>query len=167
MWKILCPNQYVESVQQVDLDELKEHGLDGIIVDLDNTLVPWNESTILPEVKDWIIKAKSYGFGVCIVSNNNPGRGEVLSEAFEIPAVWKAVKPRRGAFRRALNILNLQACQVAVIGDQVFTDILGGNRLGLYTILVRPLQEREFFGTRLMRQLEKLILFYLKRRGNL
>ncbi len=167
MWKHLCPHQYVEDIQQINLQHLIEKGIRGIIADLDNTLVPWNDNTLFPEVLEWVKEVKEKGFKVCIVSNNHPERGENLAKTLDVPAIWRAVKPRRGAFRRALEIMDLKPPEVAVVGDQVFTDVLGGNRLGVYTILVRPLNGREFVGTRLVRKLEKLVLFMLNRSNNL
>lgn len=165
MWRFLCPQQLAEDIHQIDLQELKKRGIKGIITDLDNTLVPWNDNAVLPEVMEWVKGVKAAGFKVCIVSNNNSRRGQELSRRFGVPAVWQAVKPRRGAFRKALKIMKLKPHQVAVVGDQVFTDVLGGNRMGLYTILVRPLNKREFIGTRFMRQVEKAVLCGLRRKG--
>ncbi len=167
MWKFLCPKRHVESVQEINLHDLKEKGIKGIITDLDNTLVCWNDEAVLPAVTKWLKEAKEKGFQVCIVSNNNKERCEQLSWNLELPAIWQAVKPRRRSFLRALKMMDLQPYQAAVVGDQVFTDILGGNRLGLYTILVKPLSRREFVGTRCVRQFEKVVLFGLKKRGHL
>lgn len=165
MWKLLCPRMHVNKVHGIDLDELREKGIKGIIVDLDNTLVPWNGNEVFPEVTEWMQGVKEKSFEVCIVSNNDFNRGDELAKYFDVPAIWKAVKPRRRAFRKALRIMDLKAAEVAVVGDQVFTDILGGNRLGLYTILVLPINKKEFIGTRFVRQIEKVILFALRRKG--
>ncbi len=165
--QILCPRLYVNSVHKIDLDALKHMGIKGIIVDLDNTLVPWNEDAEFPKAVEWLSKVKDSGLSVCIVSNNHPRRAKTLAGSFDIPFIWQAVKPRRRAFRKAMRMMKLKQSQTAVVGDQVFTDILGGNRLGLYTILVRPLKKQEFIGTRLVRQVEKIILFTLRRRGQL
>ena len=167
MFKYLYPNQFVQNIHQINLHQLTERGIRGIIADLDNTLVPWNDNAFFPEVLEWIKEVKESGFKVCIVSNNLSERGEDLAKALDVPAIWRAVKPRRGAFRKALTIMDLKPAKVAVVGDQIFTDILGGNRLGLHTILVLPLDRREFIGTRLVRQLEKLIIFLMCRRGKL
>ncbi len=75
-----------------------------------------------------------------------------------IPGLSKANKPSRRAFLQALDLLGSRPEQAAMIGDQVFTDVLGGNRLGLYTILVVPLCRREFLGTRVLRLVERVIL---------
>lgn len=165
MFKYLCPNQFVEDIYHINLKQLAEKGIRGIIADLDNTLVPWNDNELFPEVLEWIKEVKDRGFKVCIVSNNHSERGDDLAKALNVPAIWRAVKPRRGSFRRALRIMDLKPAKVAVVGDQIFTDILGGNRLGLHTILVRPLNKREFIVTRLIRHFEKVILFMLCQRG--
>ncbi|HBC94015.1 MAG TPA: YqeG family HAD IIIA-type phosphatase, partial [Pelotomaculum sp.] len=81
-----------------------------------------------------------------------------------LPAVHRAVKPLVGPFRRAMGMLGTKPAETALIGDQIFTDIFGGNLCGLYTILVVPLQGKEFWGTRLFsRPLEKIVLARLKR----
>jgi HAD superfamily phosphatase (TIGR01668 family) len=163
----LCPKQFVEDIYQIDLQDLKDKGIEGLILDLDNTLVPWNDHAVFPEVQAWVGELKNSGFNACIVSNNDASRGEKIQEIFDLPAFWKAVKPRRRTFRKALALMALKPSQVAVVGDQIFTDILGGNRLGLYTILVRPLNKREFLGTMCVRKVEKVVLFGLRRKGYL
>lgn len=96
---------------------------------------------------------------ICIVSNTRyPGRLRRLAEKLQVPFVKGRLKPRKSAFRPALELLGVAPERAAVIGDQIFTDILGGNRLGLYTILVRPLSRREFFGTKISRIFERMIL---------
>jgi HAD superfamily phosphatase (TIGR01668 family) len=165
--RLLCPRLYVNSVHQINLDDLKKEGIEGIIADLDNTLVPWNEDVNCPEAALWIKKVKDAGFAVCIVSNNLPYRAKTLAGELDVPFIWQAIKPRRRPFRQALSLMKLNPNQVAVVGDQIFADILGGNRLGLYAVLVRPIKKQEFIGTRLYRQAEKLIIFFLRRRGYL
>ncbi|MGI6097048.1 MAG: YqeG family HAD IIIA-type phosphatase [Dethiobacteria bacterium] len=165
MLKLLCPDLFLDNIYALDHKYLKERGIKGIITDLDNTLVPWNERSFYPRLGSWLRELQREGLKVCIVSNNSHQRGAEMADALGVPAVWKAVKPRRIAFRRALKMLNLAPEEVAVIGDQIFTDILGGNRLSLYTILVTPINKREFIGTRIMRCLERLVISQLKKRG--
>jgi HAD superfamily phosphatase (TIGR01668 family) len=167
VWRYLCPKQYAQSTQQIDLNNLKKKGIKGIIMDLDNTLVPWNDNAVVPEVIKWIEEVKKSGFQACIVSNNKARRREEITKVFDVPTFWKAVKPRRRTFRKAIKMMGLKPSQVAVIGDQVFTDILGGNRLGLYTILVHPINKREYIGTMCVRKIEKVVLFGLRRKGYL
>lgn len=160
--RIFYPDMYVSSLNNIDIDRLKEQGIKAIIFDLDNTLVPWNSNQLKPETAQWFAKLKQAGFKTCILSNNSKERVEAMSGMLAIPALHKAAKPRRRAFYRALQMLGVKAEQTAMVGDQVFTDVLGGNRLGLYTILVVPMSKREFIGTRINRQLEKLVLRRIK-----
>ncbi|HOL17056.1 MAG TPA: YqeG family HAD IIIA-type phosphatase [Bacillota bacterium] len=163
MFELLFPKQHLNNIFELDPQKLKELGIKGIIADMDNTLVPWNDRTVQPRLAGWLAGLKEKGFQLCIVSNNTADKGGELARQLDIPAFWYAVKPRRRAFRKALREMNLAAEEVAVVGDQIFTDVLGGNRMGLYTILVTPISDKEFFWTKLMRQLERLVLNYLKR----
>jgi HAD superfamily phosphatase (TIGR01668 family) len=152
------PRLFVEDVGSIDLEKLKRLGIRGLVVDLDNTLVAWSAYEVPLEVTEWIKTAKNLGFSICIVSNALEDRVAYFSKLFAIPGISRAQKPRRGAFRSALEALGLKKEEVAVIGDQVFTDVWGGNRLGLYTILVRPVSPREFFTTKIGRVLERWVL---------
>ena len=166
--ELCCPAEYVESVSCIDVQGLKQRHIDALLVDLDNTLVPWQGYEIKPEVLDWLREVKAQGIKVCIVSNTRTARRlRKLAEEFDVPFAKKALKPRRGGFREALKLLDIEPARAAVVGDQIFTDILGGNRLGVYTILVDPLYRREFFGTKISRLFEKLILRKLRRQGKL
>lgn len=156
---IFRPDRMAESVADVDPAALIELGIEALLIDLDNTLVPWRGYEVSDEVLKWLREVESHGIKLCIVSNTlRPGRLERLSEKLRVPFVKGRLKPRKSAFRPALELLNVAPERSAVIGDQVFTDILGGNRLGIYTILVRPLSRREFFGTKVSRVFERLIL---------
>ncbi|MEN3203644.1 MAG: YqeG family HAD IIIA-type phosphatase [Atribacterota bacterium] len=159
IFRYFLPHLFVSALEDIDLVKLRNRGIRGLIVDLDNTLVAWDTYDLPERIARWIEKAKEQGFAICIVSNALERRVAYFSRLLAIPGISKAQKPRRGAFRVALEILGLKRNEVAVIGDQVFTDVFGGNRLGLYTILVRPLSEREFFTTRLGRFFERLILW--------
>lgn len=158
MRNLLVPDQHLDSIFDIDAACLKEQGIRGIITDMDNTLVPWSDRTVHPRLADWFTGLKAMGFKLFIVSNNSRDRGGQLARELDIPAIWYAVKPRRGAFRRAIEEMELLPHQVAVVGDQIFTDVLGGNRLGLYTILVTPISEKEFIWTKMMRMLERMVL---------
>jgi HAD superfamily phosphatase (TIGR01668 family) len=155
---LLRPASQVESIYEIDLGALDARGICGLILDLDNTIVPWGAWCAAPELAPWIAAARELGFGLCIVSNNSGARVRHLADALGLPAVTSALKPRRRALRRALRLLGTTPETTALIGDQVFTDILGGNRLGLHTILVRPQGSREFPATRLARLAERLVL---------
>jgi uncharacterized protein len=163
--KLLFPNQHLNSIFELQSQQLHELGIKGVIADMDNTLVPWNDRSVPPRLARWLAGLKEEGFRLCIVSNNTAEKGAELARELGIPAYWYAIKPRRRAFRKALREMDLQAKEVAVIGDQIFTDVLGGNRMGLYTILVTPISDKEFIWTKMMRQFERLVLNYLKRKN--
>ncbi len=157
--EIFRPNLMAESVTSVDTADLWGLGIRALLLDLDNTLVPWHRYDVPESVLAWLREAESQGMRLCIVSNTRyPGRLKRLAEQLQLPFVKGWLKPRRSAFRPALELLGAAPDQAAVIGDQLLTDILGGNRLGLYTILVKPLGRREFFGTKISRIFERAIL---------
>src|SRR5690606_23452763 len=115
--------------------------------------------------EDWICKVRAAGLEIAVVSNNTPSRVEEFSSRLGVTCIAKAVKPRRGAFRRIAAEFGLRPQEVAVVGGQLFTDILGGNRSGMYTILVTPISRHEFIGTKLMRLAERLFLRCLQKRN--
>lgn len=167
MLNLLCPDLYINSIFDIKPEFLKAKGIKGVIVDLDNTLVPWNEVSINKALGEWFQKFKDVGIRLCIVSNNKKDRVTTFGEKIGIPAIHKARKPRKKSFLKGMRILKTKPCNTAVIGDQVFTDILGGNRLGLFTILVIPISKKEFLWTRLMRSIEKAVLNFLIKKGHL
>ena len=157
MLDILKPDLYVNQLQDVPLQKLIRAGIKGIIIDLDNTITAWNSSEITEDILNWFQEIKKHRFR-SLLSPIMAKRGGVVAEKLDIPFIFKANKPRRRSFRQAMEVLETKPQETAVIGDQVFTDVLGGNRLNLYTILVVPLNKREFIGTRLMRRLENIVL---------
>lgn len=146
------------SIYAIDLDLLKKKGIKALIFDLDNTLVEWGSPVAHAELVAWFNHLEEEGFRACLLSNNYPPRVQFFATALGIPAIHRAGKPRRRSFRAALELLGAAPSEAAVIGDQLFTDVFGGNRLGLHTILVPPLSRREFIGTRLVRKIEALLL---------
>jgi HAD superfamily phosphatase (TIGR01668 family) len=113
--------------------------------------------------------ARTAGLKLCICSNTHrPRRLARLAEELGVPYIERVAKPRRAGFLRALALMEVRPEQTAVVGDQLMTDIWGGNRCGLLTILVEPLSRVEFIGTRVIsRPLEALLLARMRRRGML
>lgn len=167
MGKGLHPDYYVQKIEELKIDFLKARGIKGLIVDLDNTLTPLSSQELPGMTQEWLNEVLASGLKVCIVSNNFEGRVQRFAGIIGIPGISKAVKPRRRAFRQALKLLDLESEQVAVVGDQIFTDVLGGNRLGLTTILVDSLSRKEFIGTKLFRRIEKLIKRRMIKQGKM
>lgn len=158
MIQILQPQLFVRSIYDINLDRLRSIGMRGLILDLDNTLVGWNQPHASEELMDWLKQVKGLNFDMCIVSNNLLDRVQRFAARIEVKHIAKAAKPRRRAFRMAMQKMGTRLDTTAVVGDQVFTDILGGNRLGLYTILVHPMDHKEFWTTKIVRQLEHAVV---------
>lgn len=158
MLKLLYPSLYVDTLMDIPLEKLRQKKIKTFLLDLDNTITEWNSNELRLEVLQWFENVKLQGFGCCIISNNGEQRIKLVADRLNVPFIHRAAKPRRGSFNRALEIMGVTVDEAAVVGDQVFTDILGGNRAGLFTILVKPLARREFVGTKINRTLEIIIL---------
>ena len=159
------PNDYVQSVFQIDIEKLANSGFKGIITDLDNTLVGWDVKTPTKEIQEWFKKANDLGLTITIVSNNNEKRVSVFSKDLDVDFIFKARKPMGRAFKKAIQHMNIKPEETIVIGDQMLTDVLGGNNNGLYTIMVVPVKKTDGFLTRLNRIIERRLLNYFKRKG--
>jgi len=166
-WKTLTPTEVVESLKELEPETLKARGIEAIITDLDNTLVPWRHYEIMPGVIEWLAKLEVAGIKICIASNTiHTNRLKQLAETMGIPFVDRVRKPRTGGFLRAMAAMGSHPKNTAVFGDQIFTDILAGNRLKLHTILLRPpLSKEEFISTQLVRYVENGVIRRLRDRG--
>lgn len=160
----LYPDLYVASLTDIPLDALRGQRIRAFILDLDNTITEWNSNVVHSEVGEWFQTIKEAGFKACILSNNKEQRCFAVANHLNIPFIYRAQKPRRASFYRALEIMGARAEETAVIGDQIFTDVLGGNRAGLFTILVMPIARKEFLGTKISRAMERIVLYGLKRK---
>lgn len=156
---LLQPTLRVVSVTEIHLDTLRAMGVKGMIFDLDDTLVHAMEPQAHPEVVDWLAAVRQE-FKIYIVSNNSRHeRVELAALHLDMEFHARAGKPSRRYFRKALETMQLAPNEVAIVGDQVFTDVLGGNRLGAVTILVDPLSRERKWYRKLMRGVERLVLF--------
>jgi len=152
------PNLMVDRVQDIDLDLLKKNNIKGLILDIDNTLVASHVKEADDNAIEWIERAKSSGFKVCIVSNASRKRVVKFNEKLKLFAIYRALKPGSRAYKKAARLMDVGLDEAAVIGDQIFTDVYGGNRIGMYTILVKPIHRRESILVMLKRYPEKLVL---------
>ncbi|MGC8667587.1 MAG: YqeG family HAD IIIA-type phosphatase [Chthonomonadales bacterium] len=164
---LLCPGRYCSGgVTSIPPEELRKAGFRAVLLDVDNTLVGWQRTDIPHAVRKWIWDLKQQGLRICLVSNTrHPRRLEALAAELEVPFVRQALKPGRRGFLAALEQLGVAPSAAVMIGDQMFTDVLGGNRAGVATILVRPMHRREFVGTKVSRLAEGIVLAVLRRRG--
>lgn len=154
----LFPEKYLNSIFELDIDELVKQGIKGIIFDIDNTLVPYDVAEPTDNIIELFEEIKKSGLQITLVSNNKEDRVIKFNEKLKVFAIHKAKKPRTINLKRAMELMQLQSEQVAIVGDQVFTDVYGGNRAGITTILVNPVSEKDEWITKVKRGLEKKIL---------
>lgn len=165
MYQHFLPSEYVKSIYDITPEHLQNKGIKGIITDLDNTLVEWDRPEATPEVIEWLKGMKDAGIFVTVVSNNNETRVKNFCDPLELPFIHTARKPLRRSFLHALGKMGIHKEEVVVIGDQLLTDIFGGNRKGLHTILVVPVASSDGFFTKFNRKIERRIMTKLKQRG--
>lgn len=152
------PAHAVASLLEVDLDDLWEKGKRLIMLDVDHTIVKWRAEEFPEGIEDWIQRAKEKGFDLCILSNTrNPERLARLATRLGIETVRDKFKPSPAMFRLAMIKFKRKQEESIMIGDQIFTDILGANRSGIDAIWVQKMQGREFAGTKVSRFGERLL----------
>lgn len=161
------PNEHVEDIFEIDPLQLKEKGVKGIITDLDNTLVAWDVKDATDDIKRWFHLMEEHGIQVTIASNNKEARVKLFSEPLDTSFIYSARKPLSNAFKKAQKRMNLKKGEIVVVGDQLLTDVLGGNFAGFHTILVVPIVETDGFFTRINRQIERRILDWMRRKGKI
>jgi hypothetical protein len=150
------PDFETARLSDVSLEDLWARGFRGIIIDLDNTVCGYHESTLAPGVRDWVLAAKARGFALALVSNNFRERVAAVGAQLDVPAVPNALKPLPQGFLLALRHLRTRRAQTVVIGDQLFTDVLGAKILGLHAVLTQPIVPKDFPLTRVLRFMERV-----------
>ena len=156
---ILYPKIYLNNIKEITTTLLEENNIKGLILDVDNTLIDSNKN-VIEGIDEWTERIKKQNIKLCILSNsNNKNKVKNIANKLDIPYIFLAMKPLKRGFKKAKKILNLEYEKIGVVGDQIFTDVLGANRCKMKSILVKPLTEKDiFFVTNLVRKLEKKIL---------
>ncbi len=168
MLERFCPDEIIPRLEQIDQQALLERGIRGLLIDVDNTLVNWRGHRIPKQRVAWLKAAKD-NFAICLLSNSITARRlQHLGKVLALPYVGRwgwGRKPFGGGYREAFKLISVPPSQTAMIGDQLLTDVFGGNRLGMHTILVHTLSDSEFFITRINRWIEAIIRARLTHRG--
>ncbi|WP_269623023.1 YqeG family HAD IIIA-type phosphatase [Prochlorococcus marinus] len=128
-----------KDIRKISYNEIKDKGIKLLLLDVDGTLLPRNEIKVHHSVYQWIQEAKR-NFKIHLISNNpSKRRIQSIAKQLNVTFTYKAIKPRKKAIVKSIQPFNFYNKEIAIIGDRIFTDILVGNRLGIYTILVKPI----------------------------
>ena len=163
---ILYPDIYLKNVKEITLELLTKNNIKGLLLDVDNTLIDFNH-VILEGTEEWCNNLKNNGIKLCILSNTNKiEKVKMVAKKLDLQYINFAKKPAKSGFKKACKLLELEPKNIGVVGDQIMTDVFGGNRMGMYTILTKPLGKKDIFITKVKRPLENLIIKqYLKKVG--
>lgn len=159
------PDIYQKSIYTIDYSKLLNRGIKCLLFDLDNTIVPGHTTEPPKKAKDLFTSLKQKGFRVVIFSNSPKMRIKNFISALGVDGVSSARKPFTGKLRRFLKEYNYNVNEVAIIGDQLMTDVKVGNKVGITTVLIKPVSEKDFFVTRFNRFLERRKMEELKEKN--
>ncbi len=155
----LKPNEHVNSIFDVDLNKLRGLGIKNLIIDIEDTIIIKDKWELSAKIIEWFNETKNKGFGIYLLTNSfYLNKVKEIAEKLNAPAISPAFKPFSYGFRHAIKILSSTPRNTAVIGDQLFTDVLGGNIIGAYTILVDHMRKEDNILRKMMRKLERKIL---------
>lgn len=159
MLHLLAPHIQVESVLDLDVDRLGQLGLNALLLDVDCTLKSYSAESVSAEVAAWLEGLRAAGIGLCLVSNGLGRRVRRFADRLDLPFVARAAKPLPFGCLAALREMRFDRRRTAMVGDQLFADVMAGRLAGMASILVRPIHpEEEPWFTRVKRPLERFLL---------
>lgn len=154
---IFYPKGYFNKVSEITLEYIKENNIKGLILDVDNTLIDYYKN-LSDETINWVNNLKQNDIKMCILSNSNKkDKVKEVARRLEMEYIYFGMKPLKRGFKKVKKMLNLKSNEIAVVGDQIFTDIIGANRMKMYSILVDPIKEKDIWITLLKRPIENYI----------
>jgi len=160
--KVFYPNRYFDKKEDIPFDELFKNGYKGVIFDIDNTLVPHDAPADEKAIK-FIQQLKEIGYSICLLSNNDEERVASFNEPLNVQYIYKAGKPLAKGYLAAMDRLGTNKDNTLFVGDQIFTDVWGARRVGLYSILLDPINPKEEIQIVLKRIPEKYIKWRYRR----
>lgn len=155
------PKLILNRYRDLDIAYFKQKGYQAVLIDLDNTLAPYYAKRIDDDALNFINDLKKAGFKVAVVSNNSKERVGTFLAGYDIAYVYYASKPLLRGYRQALKILNVSSDKTISMGDQLLTDVIGSNRLGMYSIYVKPIVDKDSITTVINRRIEKLLFRFV------
>ncbi|MCR5187069.1 MAG: YqeG family HAD IIIA-type phosphatase, partial [Clostridia bacterium] len=158
--------KYYDRIVDIDVNEFWENNIKAIILDVDNTLLDF-DLNIVEGLKEWYQKVHESCITAIIVSNSGKiTKIEKVASLLQIEYIRYGMKPLKKGLKAAQKKLGVKSENIAVIGDQIFTDVIGANRCKMFSILVKPLDEKDIWMTKIKRPLENFVIKrYLKSRG--
>ena len=161
----LYPKEYVKDIRKIKIELLNKNNIKGLILDVDNTLIDYYKN-FLEGTEQWCEDLKKQGIKMCILSNSNKKeKVQSVAQKLDIPYIFFGTKPLKRGFKKAKAILQLPSENIAVVGDQIFTDIIGANRCKMFSILVDPINQKDIWITRLKRPIEEYIIKQYKNKN--
>ena len=155
---LIYPKIYLENVRQITIEFLKENNIKALILDVDNTLIDFDKN-MEEGTKEWCEDLKKQGIKFCILSNSNKvEKVKKVAGELNIAYFYFGTKPFKRGFKKAINYLQEKNENIAAVGDQIFTDIVGANRCKIYSILVKPIKEKDLLVTKIKRPLENMVI---------
>ena len=167
MKKLFTPDCYIRSYRELNIKRLISMGIKQLVCDIDNTLVAHDVAVADESVKRFIQNVKDSGLKVVLVSNNVRERVETFADGLDVEVYPFAQKPLKKTYKKMMRDSGLAAEQIAVLGDQLLTDMLGANRLGFYTILTTPVAQKDLKCTKVNRFFENMVFHVLALQGKL
>lgn len=158
------PDQYIESFTKLKIETLKKRGITLFICDIDNTLVAHDVALPNDEVKSFIKSIKDEGIEVVLISNNVEERVSNFAKPLDVPYYPFAKKPLKLTYKKMLKDYQDAPSEVAIIGDQLLTDVLGAKRMKFYTILTKPVAQKDLKCTKINRIFEQFIYWRLEKK---
>lgn len=154
---ILYPKAHFNNVREIDIEFLRQNNIRALILDVDNTLIDYDKN-LEDGTIEWAQELKENGIKLYILSNSNKKeKVETVAKKLNIKYEYFAKKPLKRGFQKVQKELNEKAENIGVVGDQIFTDVVGGNRCKMFSILVEPIDEKDIWITMLKRPIEKAI----------
>ena len=156
------PDEYLDSTYEIDFEQFGKTGCKGVIFDIDNTLVMHGEPAD-ERAMELFKRLKRLGMDTCLLSNNKRPRVESFAKQVDSKFIFKADKPSKKGYRKAMELMGTNLTNTLFVGDQLFTDVWGAKRTGIHSILVKPIHPKEEIQIVLKRYLEKIVLYFYKR----
>lgn len=163
MLNTFYPGDYLDSTYDIDFEGLYEKGYKAVIFDIDNTLVP-HGAPCDQRCRELFDRLRAIGYNTLVLSNNKEPRVKSFAKVARTKYIYKANKPSRSGYIKAMELMGTSESDTLFVGDQLFTDVWGANRTGLYSILVKPIHPKEEIQIVLKRIPEKWVLYFYNKK---